>query len=214
MRRNLLLRALPLLLAGLAAAGCRQGMYNQPKYKPLSESSHYPNGMSSRSLPANTVARGFLREDAALYRGQGSDGKFVTAFPVPVTKSLLERGKGRFEIYCSPCHSRQGDGLGMVVRRGFKQPPSYHIDRLRQERHGYFFDVITNGFGEMNGYAAQIPPEDRWAIVAYIRTLQYSQHVNASELNAEDRRHVEEAADKAAAPKAGPHASGASPKGH
>ncbi|MCK6685120.1 MAG: cytochrome c [Thermoanaerobaculia bacterium] len=184
-------------------------MYNQQKYKPLAESSHYPNGMASRSLPAHTVPRGFLREDAALYKGQGADGKFVTAFPVPVTKELLERGQQRFEIYCSPCHSRQGDGLGMVVRRGFKQPPSYHIDRLRQERHGYFFDVITNGFGEMNGYAAQIPPEDRWAIVSYIRTLQYSQHVNTSELGAEDRRLVEEAAAKPAS-----HPSGSSPKGH
>jgi mono/diheme cytochrome c family protein len=170
--------------------------------------------MASRALPANTVARGFLREDAALYKGQGPDGKFVMAFPVPVTRELLERGQERFNIFCSPCHSRQGDGLGMVVRRGFKQPPSYHIDRLRQERHGYFFDVITNGFGEMNSYAAQIPPEDRWAIVSYVRALQYSQHVNESELSAEDRRAVEEAAALAAAPKAGSHASGGSTKGH
>ncbi len=116
--------------------------------------------------PPGTVARGFLRDDRALDFGQGPDGKFVTEIPVPVTKELLLRGRERYNIYCSPCHGRSGDGLGMIVQRGFKRPPSFYIDRLRNERIGYFFDVMSNGFNQMSSYASQVPVADRWAIAA------------------------------------------------
>ena len=128
------------------------------------------------------MARGHLDDDAAFYTGKGPDGKFVNTFPFPVTKEVLERGQQRFNIYCSPCHDRLGMGDGKIVRRGFRHPPSYHIDRLRQVPNGYIFDVITNGFGAMPDYAAQVQPRDRWAIVAYIRALQLSQNAPLSDV--------------------------------
>lgn len=192
MRRALPRRVVPAVLA-LALCGCRNDMHHQAKVKPFRESRFFPDGASARALPEGTVARGFLREDAALFRGQGADGKFVVAIPVPLTRALLERGQERFNIYCSPCHGRTGEGQGMIVQRGFKRPPSYHVDRLRAERAGYFYDVVTNGFGQMSGYAAQVTPEDRWAIVAWVRTLQASQHMPEEFLRKEDR----EALDKA-----------------
>ena len=135
----------------------------------------------SRTPPAGTVARGWLREDEALYTGK-VNGQLVDAFPFAISHDDLKRGQERFNIYCSPCHGRLGDGNGMVVQRGLRQAASYHNDRLRQERVGYFFDVITNGFGAMPDYKAQIAPRDRWAIVAYIRALQLSQHAAASDV--------------------------------
>ena len=169
------------------AAGCRNEMYDQAKTKPLAESEFFPNGQSARPLPQDTVARGFLREDKAMYRGIGKDGKFVTELPVPLTRQLMDRGHERFDIFCSPCHGKQGDGLGMIVERGFKQPSSFHTDRLREQPVGYFFDVMTQGFGQMSSYAVQVPPEDRWAIAAYLRALQFSQHALVAELPPVDR---------------------------
>ena len=175
------------LLALFLTAACRQDMHDQPKYIPLRPSDFFEDGRSSRPLPANTVARGHLDEDAALYSGKGPDGKFVDTFPFPVTKEVLLRGQQRYNIYCSPCHDRMGNGLGMVVRRGFRRPPSYHIDRLRQVPNGYIFDVITNGFGAMPDYSAQIQPADRWAIVAYERALQLAQQATVNDVPAEAR---------------------------
>jgi mono/diheme cytochrome c family protein len=187
-------RALALLPLALALAGCRNDMHRQAKTKDLRESTFFADHSSARPLPEGVVARGFLREDAALYRGTGPDGKFVVDLPVPVTKQLLLRGQERFNIYCSPCHGRTGDGQGMIVQRGFKNPSTFHVDRLRNERAGYFFDVMTNGFGQMSSYAAQVPPEDRWAIVAWIRTLQASHSMPEDLLRKEDREMLDAAA--------------------
>lgn len=194
-------RLLPAVaLAGLLSAGCRQGMYDQPKKKALAESDFYPDGRAARVPPTGTVARGFLRADKALYAGLGPDGKFVAELPVPLTKELLLRGRERYDVFCSPCHSRQGDGNGMIVQRGFKQPSSFHVDRLRQQPIGYFYDVMTNGFNQMSSYASQVPPEDRWAIAAYVRTLQLSQSAPASALPEADRRALDAAPAAPAAP--------------
>jgi hypothetical protein len=175
-----------LLLAGLFA-GCRQDMHDQPKYIPLRPSNFFADGRSARPRPEGTVARGHLDEDTVFYTGKGPDGKPVNEFPFPVTKEVIERGHQRFNVYCTPCHSRLGDGNGMVVQRGYRHPPSYHTDRLRQMPNGYFFDVITNGFGAMPDYAAQVPPADRWAIVSYIRALQLSQQASINDVPAADR---------------------------
>ncbi|MBV9744340.1 MAG: cytochrome c [Acidobacteriia bacterium] len=164
-----------LLTPVFLVVGCRQDMQDQPKYIPLRPSAFFADGRSERPLIAGTVARGHLEDDALFYTGKGPDGKFVDQFPFPVTKDVVLRGQQRFTIYCTPCHDRNGNGQGMVVRRGFRHPPSYHIDRLRQVPNGYIFDVITNGFGAMPTYAAQIQPSDRWAIVSYLRALQASQ---------------------------------------
>jgi len=183
-----------LAVAALAVAACRNDMHNQAKMKPLRESKFFADGSSARPLPEGVVARGFLRADTAHDRGMGPDGKFVLDLPVPVTRELLLRGRERFNIFCSPCHGRLGNGQGMIVQRGFKNPPSYHIDRLRNERAGYFFDVVTNGFGQMSSYAPQVPPEDRWAIVAWIRTLQASANMPGDFLRKEDRDALDAAA--------------------
>ena len=184
----------------LLAAGCRQDMHDQPRDKPLARSDFFANGSSARMLPAHTVARGDLHADKLFYTGFTPEGDPTPTLPVPVTRELLLRGQERFNIFCSPCHGRTGEGRGMVVRRGYKQPPSYHIDRLRQAPAGYFFDIITNGFGVMPSYAAQIPAEDRWAIVAYVRTLQLSRDFDASKLTSEQRARLDQ---PAAAPAAG-----------
>lgn len=211
-RRKRLAPRLAAVVLGVAAAltGCiRFDMYNQPKFKPLRKTAFYDDGRSSRDFPKGTVARGFLREDRFFYNGL-QDTAFAKDFPMPVTREVLLRGQGRFNIYCTPCHDWAGTGRGMIVRRGFKQPPSYHIDRLREAPPGYFFDVITNGFATMSGYAAQVTPEDRWAIVAYIRALQLSQNAKLAELPAEDRMRIETGLRQAAAPAAGEGA----PAGH
>jgi hypothetical protein len=161
--------------AALAAGGCRQDMHNQPKYKPLAESGFYGDHRSARPIVDGTVARGDLEGDDALFTGK-VNGQDVTEFPFPVTDGLMARGRERYDIFCSPCHDRTGRGNGMVVKRGYRQPPSFHIDRLRQAPVGHFFDVMTIGFGAMPDYRVQIPARDRWAIVAYIRALQASQH--------------------------------------
>jgi mono/diheme cytochrome c family protein len=165
-------------------AGCdylKQDMANQPKNRPLSPSPSFEDGRSARPLVENTVERGALANDA-LFVPKDSNN-----FPLPVDIDLLERGEERYKIFCSPCHGLQGDGNGMVAMRGMKRPPSYHQDRLRQAPNGYFYDNITNGFGQMLGYSAQIPPRDRWAIIAYIRALQLSRNAKVADLPAELR---------------------------
>ena len=163
-----------ILLPLLALAGCRLDMQDQPKFKPLAENAFYADLRSARDPIAGTVARGQLHEDSYFYTGKigNNPGDYM---PFPVSTEVMARGQDRFNIYCSPCHSRVGDGNGMIVQRGYRRPPSYHIDRLRKAPLGYFFDVMTNGFGAMPDYASQISPRDRWTIVAYIRALQLSQ---------------------------------------
>ncbi len=159
-------------------------MHDQPRYKTLGYNKFFEDGRDSRAIPAGTVSRGDLNEDPAFYQGK-VDGKDIDYFPIPITQEVIERGHNRFDIYCSPCHGRLGNGLGMIVRRGMKQPPSYHIDRLRAAPVGHFFDVATNGYGAMLNYAAQIQPRDRWAIISYIRALQYSQNASVADLPAD-----------------------------
>src|SRR5215469_4919093 len=174
----------------LLATGCRylkQDMANQPKNKPLSPSDFFEDGRSERPLVENTVARGSLADDALLVP------KDSNAFPLPVDRALVERGQDRYKIFCTPCHGLQGDGNGMVAMRGMKHPPSFHADRLRQAPNGYFFDTITNGFGAMYGYSAQIPPRDRWAIIAYVRALQLSRNSKVADLPAELRERLNQA---------------------
>ncbi len=153
---------------------CRLDMHDQPRGKPLRMSDFFEDGRTERPLIPGTVARGQLRDDTYFYTGMIGNAA-GDAFPFPMTADVLARGRERFNIYCAPCHSRLGDGNGMIVQRGYRRPPSFHIDRLRNAPVGHFFDVITNGFGAMPDYAAQIPPRDRWAIIGYIRALQLSQ---------------------------------------
>jgi len=161
-------------VCALVLAGCAPNMSEQPRYKSLAESKFFPDGRAARPMIKDTVARGNLRTDESLYQGK-ANGALIVRMPIPVTKRVLERGHERFDIYCSPCHGRVGDGEGMVSQRGFRRPPSYHSGRLREQSDGHYYDVITNGFGAMASYASRIPPGDRWAIVAYIRALQLSQ---------------------------------------
>jgi len=163
------------------AYGCHLDMDDQPKYKPLAASSFFSNGQSSRPLIEGTVPRGHAQTDEYLYTGK-VNGQFADKFPYPLTREILERGRDRFTTFCTPCHGQLGDGRGMVVLRGFPQPPSYLSDSVRAEPVGFYFDVITNGFGRMYSYAPSVPVHDRWAIVAYIRALQLSRRVPVSEV--------------------------------
>jgi mono/diheme cytochrome c family protein len=179
-----------LVIAVLFIAGCRQDMHDTPRYEVFEASDTFADKRASRTPPAGTVARGWLRDDEALYTGK-VNGETVEAFPFPIASDGLARGQQRYNIYCTPCHGRVGDGNGMVVQRGLRQAASFHQDRLRQERPGYFYDVITNGFGAMPDYAAQIPVEDRWLIVAYIKALQLSQHASADDVPSDRRAELE-----------------------
>jgi mono/diheme cytochrome c family protein len=171
-------------------AGCRQDMHDAPRYEAFEASATFADGRASRTSPAGTVARGWLRQDEALYTGKVA-GQAVEQFPFAITAADLRRGQERFNIYCTPCHGRLGDGNGMVVQRGLRQAASFHQDRLRQERVGYFYDVITNGFGAMPDYATQVPVRDRWLIVAYLRTLQLSQHAAVDDVPADRRAELD-----------------------
>ena len=174
----------------LTAAAC-QRMAQEPRYRPFQPSDFFPNGASARPLPNDTVARGHAGEDTLMLTGKDASGQDSTELPFPATRAVLERGRQRFEIYCVECHGYSGDGDGMVVQRGFLPPPSYNSDRLRQAPVGHFFDVITNGFGAMPSYASQIPVSDRWAIVAYIRALQLSQHATIDDVAPDARPALE-----------------------
>jgi mono/diheme cytochrome c family protein len=185
-------------LAALLLTGCsRLDMQDQPKGKYERPSDFFADGRYGRPEVDGTIARGSLNEDVAYYEGKFTDPKDkenpekdIAEFPLVVDKALIERGHEKFDSFCAPCHGRIGNGLGMIVRRGFKQPPSYHIDRLRNAPVGHFYDVITNGYGAMLNYAQQISVRDRWAIVAYIRALQYSQNANINDLPTEARAKV------------------------
>jgi cbb3-type cytochrome c oxidase subunit III len=179
-RASVLLGALIALGAALTA-GCRLDMHVQPRYNPLDPSRFFGDGRSARPPVPGTVARGQLRTNELLYTGKVK-GVLAENFPFPITRQVLKRGRERFNIFCSPCHDYVGTGHGMIVQRGFQPPPSYHNDRLRKAPVGHFFDVITNGYGAMHSYAARVPPEDRWAIIAYIRALQLSQQAKLEDL--------------------------------
>ena len=163
------------VVCALLLGACRQDMQVQPKILPLRESRFFEDGRSARPVVAGTVARGQLRTDELLFTGK-SNGADAVQFPFAITRQDLERGRERYNIYCSPCHGASGDGQGMIVQRGFPPPPSYHTDRLRQAPAGHFFDVITNGYSTMFSYASRVNPQDRWRIAAYIRALQLSQN--------------------------------------
>ena len=182
-----------LACAALFVTGCddtlRQDMATQPKNRPLSPSDFFSDGRSERPLIENTVAHGAI--DSDVY----NVSKDFAGFPagVKVDEKLLTRGQDRYKIFCTPCHGLQGDGNGMIAMRGMKHPPSYQIDRLRQAPNGYFYDVISNGFGAMYSYSERIPPSDRWAIIAYVRALQLSRNARASDLSPEQRQKLDEA---------------------
>ena len=186
--------ALVALTLGLFVSGCdlRQRMYDQEKYEPHEATTFFKDGLTSRAPIEGTVARGGLRLDTHLYEGK-VNGELATTLPpsIEFNRALLERGQERFNIYCTPCHDRTGSGNGVVVQRGLKQPPSLHQDRLRNAAIGYYYDVITNGFGSMFSYASRIPVNDRWAVAAYIRALQFSQEAAYDELPAEDQRQLQ-----------------------
>jgi len=168
------------LLGGvLATTGCRQDMHNQPRYKPFAATDFFGDGRASRPAIEDTVARGQLHIDQARYTGK-VDGKDVEAFPIQMTRADVERGQQRFNIYCSPCHGRLGNGHGMIVARGLRQPPSYLDQRLVDAPVGHFFDVMTNGYGAMYSYASRVAVDDRWRVAAYIRALQLSQGATAT----------------------------------
>jgi mono/diheme cytochrome c family protein len=200
----------PALLVALLTGCDRLDMYDQPRYEPLEASDFFSDGLSARQPFEGTIPRGGLRDDEPFYYGK-DEGKLVSKIPEAafratyardprqfdrpynetnqpdLRRALLERGHERFNIYCSVCHGRLGDGDGMIVRRGFRKPPSYHIDRLRQAPAGHFYDVMTNGFGAMSSYANRIDVDDRWAIVAYIRALQLSQNARLNDVPGEQR---------------------------
>jgi mono/diheme cytochrome c family protein len=169
-----------LLMAALLAS-C-DNLAKGTRLKPLAESSYFADGNSSRLPPPNTIARGHLQTDVLLYSGRDPDGKLATQFPWPINEAVLARGKQRYEIVCANCHGPDGYGRGIIVRRGFPRPPSYHDDPLRKAPVGHFFDVITNGYGAMYPYASIIEVNDRWAIIAYIRALQRSQRATVADV--------------------------------
>lgn len=165
------------LVGGLVVfvSACRQDMHNQPKYVPYRSSEFFKDGLSERQQVVGTVARDELHEDTYFYSGK-VNGKEGDVFPFPITEAIMERGRERFDIYCSPCHSRVGDGNGMIVKRGYRQAINFHDPKVVSETVGHYYDIISHGFGAMPDYAAQIAPPDRWAIAAYIRALQYAQN--------------------------------------
>jgi hypothetical protein len=185
-----------LAAALLLLAGCRSEMYEQPRYEPLEPSSFFEDGNSSRPLVAGTVPRADVRgappqgvSEDVFYTGW-DNGKLAETVPFPVDRAVLERGQERYRIFCVPCHAESGDGRGMIVRRGFNPPPPYYSEELRKQPIGHFFNVMTRGYGTMYSYATRVPPRDRWAIAAYIRVLQLSQHAPLTELPEEDRSKI------------------------
>lgn len=184
------LRALAIATTCLTLAACRQDMHDAPSYSALEGTAFFANGQASRLPVANTVARGMLKADDHLHTGKVG-GQLVNEFPMPVTAAVMARGRERYSVFCAPCHAATGDGTGMIVQRGFRQPPSYHEDRLRNAPVGYFFDVMTNGFGAMQDYASQVPVADRWAIAAYIRALQLSQQATIDDVPADRRSELD-----------------------
>jgi mono/diheme cytochrome c family protein len=190
--RRMIVRAALLAAASIAslASGCRQDMQVQPRYNPYDAAAFFDNGRSARLPVPGTIARGQLHLDELLYTGK-VDGKDAEVFPFPITRADLERGRERYNIYCSPCHDVTGSGNGMIVLRGFPQPPSFHIERLRQAAPGHFFDVMTNGLGVMYSYSTRVSPEDRWRIAAYIRALQLSRQASVADVPAAEQKKLQ-----------------------
>ena len=167
-------------VALLLFCGCRRGLFDNSRYRPF-EYSPFDHAGISRPVPAHTIPRGGLEENEAFFRGQVGTN-LVDTLPVPLSAELLRRGEERFNIYCSVCHGRTGDGDGMIVERGFPRPPSFHIPRLREAPLGHFYNVITHGYGVMFSYASRVDPADRWAIVSYLRALQLSQNATPADV--------------------------------
>jgi mono/diheme cytochrome c family protein len=186
MRRLACLGGVAMLLAG-----CRLDMHIQPKYLPDEPSNFFDDGRSERPVVPGTVARGQLHTDELLYTGK-ENGVVADKFPFPMTRADLERGRERYNIYCTPCHDYTGGGQGMIVQRGFPSPPSFHLESLRKAPAGHFFEVITNGFGSMYSYASRVEPEDRWRIAAYIRALQLSQRATMQDVPENERANLAE----------------------
>jgi len=185
-----LIRAGVLCVLCLAVTvSCRQDMHDQPRAEPFEESDFFGDRRSVRPVVEGTIPRGHLRLDEHFYTGK-IDGALATTFPTEVTIGMLKRGQERYDIYCAPCHSKVGDGLGMIVQRGMKQPESFHSQRLLDVEVGHYFDVVTNGFGTMYSYEERIDPSDRWAIAAYIRALQLSQGADLAELPESDQQRI------------------------
>jgi mono/diheme cytochrome c family protein len=178
-------------ICAILLAGCHRDMRDQPRYETLEASDMFANGQSARPTPVGTVARGQLQQDDAFFTGK-TEGDFVSQVPIAIDRQLLVRGQQRFNIYCSPCHGRGGTGEGMIVRRGFRRPPSYHIERLRSAPAGHLFDVMTNGFGAMPRYGGHVATRDRWAIVAYIRALQLSENAQISDVSETERSKLDD----------------------
>lgn len=176
---------------GMVLAGCRLDMHVQPKYLPYEPTTFFDDGRSERPVVPGTIARGHLRLDELLYTGK-ENGVLADKFPFPITRADLERGRERYNIYCTPCHDYTGGGHGMIVQRGFPPPPSFHIDRLRSAPAGHFFDVMTNGLGSMYSYATRVEPEDRWRIAAYVRALQLSHRATIQDVPGAMRRKLME----------------------
>jgi mono/diheme cytochrome c family protein len=172
------------VLSLVAGAACRQDMHDQPKVRAYGEAEFFADRRGMRPVPQNTVPRGFLNDDDHLFTGKVK-GQFTDEFPFQVTREVLQRGHDRFGIYCTPCHGQTGMGNGMVVQRGYRPPPSFHTDTIRNQTVGYWYDVITNGFGAMPSYRTEVAPEDRWAIAAYIRALQLSQRATTADVPAD-----------------------------
>lgn len=198
----------PIFIAALllALTGCGRNMYDQAKYETYDPSPFFTDETSSRPLIDGTVSRSRGAVDSVFFTGQGEAG-IATELPVALTEAVLQRGQQRYNIYCSPCHNYSGNGEGMIVQKGFVQPASFHDERLQAAPVGYFFQVITNGYGRMYSYASRVPPEDRWAIAAYIKALQYSQDAPVADLPADVRERLEQASTEAgAAAQASPEA--------
>jgi len=181
------------LLPILLTWSCRRDMQDQPKYKPLGQNSFFADGRDARPIPAGTIARDELHENDPAHTG-AENGKFLETIPLPLTAALLERGHDRFDIFCSPCHGRTGNGYGMVRQRGFWIPANLHTERLQAVPPGYIYQVIKNGYGAMPDHGDQIPVRDRWAIVAYVRALQLSQNANVSDVPPEERSRLADGA--------------------
>ncbi|MEM9555630.1 MAG: cytochrome c [Acidobacteriota bacterium] len=186
---------LVLVAVTLLGVGCRQDMHDAPYYEEFEVSEFFENGVVNQTPPEGTVARGLLKDDTHFWAGRDAFGQLVSTLPddVVVSRGLLERGQERYEIFCGVCHDSSGSGRGMIVRRGFKQPQPLYEQRLRDQPIGYFYDVITNGFGVMPSYKVQVPVEDRWAITAYIRVLQVSQGQSLDDLPAEVQAEFQQA---------------------
>jgi hypothetical protein len=182
-----------LILLFLGFSSCRQDMAEQGRLTPMAYSAFFKDGRVARTQPLGTVARTQLHEDAFLYTGM-QNSKLSPTFPFPITREIINRGQQRFDIFCAPCHDHAGTGKGLAVQNGFERgPESFHQQRLRDASPGYFYQAISNGFGIMNGYGAQIPPDDRWAIVAYIRALQLSENAAVADLPESDKQKLETA---------------------